>query len=106
MGETLAPAGHIVIDSTGEAWIEHSNTKVVEIALDHLAHGWSPEEIHYQHYGQVSMAQIHAALAYYYDHKREMDERISREGDEVDARRLHQGASPLVARLKAEGRLK
>ena len=105
MAETLTPVGHIVVDSSGEAWVEQSNTKVVEIALDHLAHGWSPEEIHYQHYGQLSMAQIHAALAYYYDHKKEMDQRIDREAEEVDALRLHQGVSPLVARLKGEGRI-
>jgi uncharacterized protein (DUF433 family) len=37
-------------------------------SLDHLAYGWSPEEMHYQH-PPLSLAQIHAALAYYFDHQ-------------------------------------
>jgi hypothetical protein len=34
--------------------------------LDKLAYGWSPEEIHFQH-PALSLAQIHAALSYYYE---------------------------------------
>ncbi|PYT08317.1 MAG: hypothetical protein DMF60_05005, partial [Acidobacteria bacterium] len=44
------------------------------------------EEIFFQHYGDLSLAQIHAALAYYYDHQGELDaeiERRRREGDEL-----------------------
>lgn len=59
-------AAHIRLDARGVAWIDDTNTKVVEVALDHLAHGWSPEEIHFQH-THLSLGQIHAALAYYHD---------------------------------------
>ena len=48
-----------------------------------IAHGWSPEEIHFQH-PHLSLAQIHAALGYYYDHKAEMDAQIQRSAQDVE----------------------
>ena len=44
-------------------------------AQEDIAHGWSPEEIHFQH-AHLSLAQIHAALGYYYDHKDELDAQV------------------------------
>ena len=73
---TIAPP-HIRRDDRGAAWIDETNVKVIEVVLDRLAYGWSPEEIHFQH-PDLSLAQIHAALAYYYDHQDE----IRREWDE------------------------
>ena len=69
--------GHIRLDERGIAWIDQTNTKVIEVALDMIAHGWSPEEIHFQH-AHLSLAQIHAALGYYYDHKGELDAQVER----------------------------
>jgi hypothetical protein len=40
---------HIILDERGVAWIDDTNMKVIEVVLDKLAHGWSPEEIHFQH---------------------------------------------------------
>ena len=57
---TLA-APHIWIGERGVAWVDETNTKVREIALDVIAHGWSPKEIHLNH-PHLSLAQIHAAL--------------------------------------------
>jgi uncharacterized protein (DUF433 family) len=52
---------HIWLDDRGAAWIDNTNTKVIEAVLDMIAHGWSPEEIHFQH-PNLPLAQIHAAL--------------------------------------------
>ncbi|MEK6322272.1 MAG: DUF433 domain-containing protein [Acidobacteriota bacterium] len=75
---------HIEIDERGVAWITRANTKVIEVILDRLAYGWSPEEIHFQH-PTLSLAQIHAALTYYYDHQAELDGEIMRQLKEVEA---------------------
>jgi uncharacterized protein (DUF433 family) len=75
---------HIEIDERGVAWITDANTKVIEVVLDRVAYGWSPEEIHFQH-PTLSMAQIHAALTYYYDHQAELDAEIVRQLKEVEA---------------------
>ena len=75
---------HIEIDERGVAWITDANTKVIEVVLDRVAYGWSPEEIHFQH-PTLSMAQIHAALTYYYDHQAELDAEIMRQLKELEA---------------------
>jgi hypothetical protein len=46
--------------------------------MDKLAYGWSPEEMHYQH-PNLSLSQIHGALACYYDHQQEIDNDIQSE---------------------------
>src|SRR5215813_6226665 len=100
----VSATAHIRLDDRGVAWIDETNTKVIEVALDTIAHGWSPEEIHFQH-PHLSLAQIHAALAYYYDHKTEMDAHIQRSLREVDQLREQAGESPIRKRLRAMGKL-
>ena len=96
----MATAPHIERDDRGVAWIDETNVKVIEVVLDRLAYGWSPEEIHFQHPG-LSLAQIYAALTYYYDNQSELDSEIARQQDEVRRLREQAGESPLVVRLKA-----
>lgn len=66
------PRVHVRVDRGGVAWIDDTKIKVVEVMLDHLAYGYSPEEIHLQH-PHLSLSQVHAAFAYYYDHEAELD---------------------------------
>jgi uncharacterized protein (DUF433 family) len=65
----------VELDEQGVAWISGTRVKVIEVALDKLAHGSSPEEMAFQ-YPHLSLAQIHAALAYYYEHQRELDSTV------------------------------
>lgn len=93
---------HIDLDERGVAWITGANTKVIEVVLDKLAYGWSPEEIHFQH-PTLSLAQIHAALAYYYDHQAELDAEIMRQLKEVEALAEAAKDSPGRRRLRERG---
>jgi hypothetical protein len=34
--------GHVWLDERGVAWLDDTNVKVVEVVLEHLAHGASP----------------------------------------------------------------
>ena len=88
----IAPL-HIRQDERGVAWIDDTNIKVIEVVLDRLAYGWSPEEIHFQH-PDLSLAQIHAALAYYYDHRAQLDAEIACQGQDVMRLRATAGDSP------------
>ena len=72
-------ASHVWLDADGVAWIDDTNIKVIEVALEKIAHGSSPEEIYDQHRGHLSLAQIHAALTFYFDHQAEMDAEIDRQ---------------------------
>lgn len=103
---TTVATAPIEIDDEGVAWIIGANTQVIEVALDHLAHGWSPEEIYFQHYRQLSMAEIYAALSYYYEHQSEFDSEIKRQSEEIKRLRDEAGDSPGRKRLRAMGLLR
>ena len=66
------PITHVRRDERGVAWVADTNTKVIEVAMDHAAYGWDAEEIHAAR-PHLSLAQIHAALSFYHDHKGELD---------------------------------
>ena len=89
----------IELDERGVAWIVGANTKVKEVVLDKMAYGWSPEEMHFQH-PHLSMAQIHAALAYYYEDQVEIDAQIMSDWQEVNELAAQQPESPLRQRLR------
>src|SRR5712672_737062 len=90
----------IEIDNEGVPWITGANTKVVEVVLDKLAYGWSPEEMHFQH-PHLSMAQIHAALAYYYENQDKLDDEIRRDLEEVDHLRSQSESPTLRSKLQS-----
>ena len=98
----ILATAHIRLDERGVPWIDDTNTKVMEVALDMIAHGWSPEEIHFQH-PHLSLAQIHSALGWYYDHQSEMDEQIQRSAREADRLRLQNTESPFAKALARNG---
>lgn len=74
---------HIILDEAHVPLIAGTRVKVIELVLDHLACGWSPEELHFQH-PYLTMGQIHSALAYYWDHKAELDHDMERRLQFVD----------------------
>jgi uncharacterized protein (DUF433 family) len=97
---TSVAIAHIETDDNGVAWVRGTQVKVIEIALDKLAHGSSPEEMHFQ-YPHLSLAQIHAALSYYYDHQLELDAEIQRRWLMVNELAAQAAISPLRRRLNA-----
>ena len=81
---------HISLDEAHVPLIAGTRVKVIELVFDHLAYGWSPEELHFQH----------SALAYYWDHKAELDRDIERRLQLVDQLQQRLPSSPLIERLK------
>jgi len=51
---------HIVLDENGVPFVHATDLKVVELVLEQSAHGWSAEELHFQH-PYLSLGQIHSA---------------------------------------------
>src|SRR5215213_6207397 len=92
---------HIVTDETSVPLIEGTTTKVIELVLDVLAYGWSPDELQFQH-PHLTLGQIHSALAYYWDHKEELDGDIKRRLERIEEIRREIGPSQLVERLKVK----
>jgi uncharacterized protein (DUF433 family) len=92
---------HIILNEKNQAIIEGTKIKVVELVLDKIAYGWSPEEQQYQH-PQLTLGQIYSALAYYADHQNEIDQEIEAQLQQIDQLKESARPSPLIKRLKAK----
>jgi len=95
---------HVRVDANGIPVISGTTMKVVELVMAQMAYGWSPEELHFQH-PYLTLGQIHSALAYYWDHKEELDADIERRWQYAEEARRKAGASPLAAKLRTRGLL-
>ena len=100
-----APASLIEIDERGVARIAGTTIKVIELAVDKRAHNSTPEEMQAE-YPHLSLAQIYAALAYYYQHQAEFDAAINAQVERVTALAEAAKDSPGRQRLRALGLLK
>lgn len=90
---------HISLDSDGEAVVTDSNTKVSQIVGEIQAHGLSPEELCWQ-LPHLSLSGVHSALAYYWDHRDQIDREIERRHQKAETIRLELGQPPVVERLR------
>ena len=95
---------HIEETRKGVAYISGTQTKVIEIALDRIAHHWDADEIQRQH-PHLSLGQIYAALTYYFDHQKELDEQIEEQLRFVEQSKAATGESSIRAKLKSLGKL-
>src|ERR1700693_4934630 len=75
---------HMERRADGKLWLIGTQTKVLEVALDRLAHHWDADEIQRQH-PHLTLGQIHSCLACYYDHQEEMDRTIEAQLRTVEA---------------------
>jgi uncharacterized protein (DUF433 family) len=84
---------HIEQRADGKVWLIGTQTKVVEVALDRLAHHWDADEIQRQH-PHLTLGQIHSCLAYYHDHQGEMDRIIDEQLRTIERLRGQAGQRP------------
>ncbi|MEE8452666.1 MAG: DUF433 domain-containing protein [Thermoguttaceae bacterium] len=78
--------------------------RVAQIAMDYLAYGWSPDEMCRQH-PNLTKAEAHAAMAYYFDHQKEVDTEIEAEVRSAETSLKESSDSSLRLRLQAKGLL-
>jgi uncharacterized protein (DUF433 family) len=93
---------HIVLNEDDVPSIAGTTTKVVELVVEQQAYGWSPEELRFQH-PYLTLGQIHSALAYYWDHREDLDRDIQRRLERVAELRSATPPPPLAARLRHQG---
>jgi uncharacterized protein (DUF433 family) len=93
---------HIEQRPDGKIWLTGTQTKVIEVALDRLAHHWDADEIQRQH-PHLTLGQIYSCLAYYYDHQEEMDRLVEEQLRTVERFRAESGESVLKAKLRSKG---
>jgi uncharacterized protein (DUF433 family) len=69
---STATYAHIEHNEQGRPIVSGTGFEVRLIALDHVILGRDAEDIRRQH-PELTLGQIHSALAYYFDHEAEMD---------------------------------
>ncbi len=62
--------------AAGRPTIKETRIRVAQIAIEYERLAWSPDEIVEAH-PHLSLSQVHNALAFYYDHQKEIDEDIA-----------------------------
>jgi uncharacterized protein (DUF433 family) len=73
----------------------------VQLVVLHSEAGDSPDDI-VRAYPHVTLAQVHGALAYYYDHVTEINDSIARSQRAVATLRSKTGPSPLESLMSRE----
>lgn len=90
---------HIGIDENGVARIADTRSRVIDVAMERNEFGYSPEEVCRQH-PHLTLAQVHSALAYYFDHKDRLDADIERRKNKAETLRRELEDSELQERLR------
>ena len=73
---------HITKPEDAPAFLtQHPRWLVSAVIAEHLAWGWSAEEIQRNH-ADASLAEIYSALAYYHDHVAEIEAEIAADAQE------------------------
>lgn len=101
----LRPSGtaHIYLDDRGRGWVDDTNVRVDQVVADVIGvRGMTPQQIieAYPH-ANLTLAGIHAALSWYYDHQAEIDAEFERVRQMVEEGRARQRNSPLIQRALA-----
>jgi uncharacterized protein (DUF433 family) len=74
---------YIGFDDRKRAIIAGTRMRVSFLIQERDAHGWSPEEVYFQH-SDLSLAQIYSAFSYYYENREEIDLEIVEEHKEIE----------------------
>jgi len=67
----------------GKPRIDGHRIRVSDIVVWHEKRGWSPDEIVDQFPG-LTLADVYAALTYYFDHRAEIEDEFAREAKQVE----------------------
>jgi len=92
---------HIQTDqSTGKPCIAGTGIRVWDIYVLHERQGKTPDEI-VAAYPHITLADVHAALAYYWDNKDEIDRQMKEADEFVEQLKAASGPGPLAQKLAA-----
>ena len=99
MADVIREHIEIVQGASGpKARIAGHRIRVQDVVICHEKLGMSPDEI-VHHYPTITLADVHAALAYYWDHRDEIEDAINR-GDAIVEAVRRSSTSPLQEKLK------
>lgn len=96
--ETIVDAGVKLVQYGKKIYIEGRRITVEIVAEDYTELNWSPERIAEAY--DLTLAQVHTALAYYYAHQEEIDQRIAKLREPIEGPNVIRGADILSGKYK------
>jgi len=91
---------YVVIDERGIPLIKPTTMKIELLVKERRMFGFGVKRQQEGH-PYLTIAQIHSALSYYFDYKKEIDAQIKYWDDFVEKMRQEMGPSPLAEKIKA-----
>lgn len=82
------------------AYVAGTRTRVQDVYAFSEIHGFTPDQI-VEQLPHLTLGQVHAALAYYFDHRAQILSELREDEDFVQMMRRQTGPGPLEARLSA-----
>jgi uncharacterized protein (DUF433 family) len=99
---TVAAINYVLIDDAGVARIDGTRMKVIHLVKEMQARQLTPQQLR-ESYPHLTLAQIHAALSYYYDHQAQIDAEIQREAAQYDVEKAQAEPTPGREKLRKLG---
>lgn len=100
-------ATHIEIrpnrDGKDRAFIDGTRVRVQDVAMLSELQGYSPDKI-IEAFPHLTLAQVHAALSYYFDHRSEIQNELREDQDLAELIRQARGPGLLEGRMKSQDR--
>jgi uncharacterized protein (DUF433 family) len=95
---------HITMNPRGVPCIDGTRHRVIDIVADHVAHGYSAAQT-VEQYPDLTLAQVHAAFTYYYDHQADLEAALIASYTQAEHSRHHHTPHPklLAARARQAG---
>jgi len=92
---------HIAIDAHGNAYVADPGIQVKHLVGLKEAQGYTAEQLQAEAYPHLTLAQIYDALAYYHDHRAEIDRQIEKDDELYEHQRRRQQDDPAHQRFVA-----
>ena len=105
MVETKLNYPHLHFGSNGFPVIERVNFKAIHLIANHLAHGWSAEEL-VINFPQLTLGEVYSSLAWFSDHRDEVALHLEHQASTSKAKGLEERHSQIAKKLKQQGDLK
>ena len=95
---------HVVLNEEKQLIIKGTRIKLLQLVLDKIAYGWSPEELQFQH-PELTLGQVYSGLAYYADHQEELDRQIQNQLKQIEQLRKKIKPPSFAKEIKSKKRM-
>lgn len=99
MAVTAHAYEHLDCSNPDQPRIAGKNFKIIHLLREHVAYGWSAEELALNH-PQLTLGEVYAALAYYADHREQLEQQIAATAKAAERMHREPRHRGVAARLK------